>query len=115
MNRKVSAGDLIDLVAFDKRGSGSDGYGGTETAFAEQFQCRARIAPMRGGESVIAGRLEGRQTVSITMHSSAEGQLVTTDWRVRDTRSGAIYNIRDVNTSRDRLWIDLLCERGVAE
>jgi hypothetical protein len=39
---------------------------------------------------------------------------VTTDWRVRDVRTGTIYNIRDITPSDDRAFLDFLVQSGVA-
>lgn len=108
------AGDLVERVTFDRKGTASDGAGGTTTAWTEQFTCRAGYTHLRGGETVIAARLEGTHVQVIRVRRSTETDAVTTDWRIRDTRSGEIFNVRDVTPTRDRQWLDFLCERGVA-
>ena len=110
----MQAGDLHYRVAFARRVDVDDGYGNTKGAWLEQFQCRAAYRQLRGGESVMAGRLEGRHTQIITVRSSSHTRQIGTDWRVRDVRTGDEFNIRDVTHETDRQWISLLVERGVA-
>lgn len=110
----TGAGDLYYRVAFDKKGTASDGAGGTTAAFAEQFQCRAAFIHLRGGETVMAARLAGQHQQIVRVRSSTDSRQVTAGWRVRDVRSGAVFNVRDVTPSTDRMWIDFLCQSGVA-
>lgn len=112
---KPTAGDLVYRVAFDvKGGPVSDGAGGTAKAFAEHFQCRAGFIHLRGGEAVQAARLEGQHPQVIRVRSSAQTRGVTTDWRIRDVRTGDVFNIRDITPGLDRQFIDFLCQKGVA-
>ncbi|OBQ72394.1 phage head closure protein [Mesorhizobium loti] len=111
---KPTAGDLVYRVAFDVKGMASDGAGGTTTAFSEQFQCRAGFVHLRGGESVQAARLQGQHPQIIRVRSSSLTRNVTTDWRIRDVRSGDVFNIRDITPGLDRQFIDFLCQKGVA-
>lgn len=109
----MKAGELVEKVAFDAPVAASDGYGGTET-FSEQFQVRAAYLHLRGGEGVQAARLAGTHTVVIKVRASSDTRQVTSDWRVRDVRTGAAYQVRDVTPSLDRMSIDVLCQTGVA-
>lgn len=113
-SKTVNAGSLFYAVAFDKRGAASDGAGGTTAAFEEQFTTMAALTHLRGGEGVQAARLEGRHVQIVRVRATARTRAVTTDWRVRDTRTGDAFNIRDVEPSLDRQWIDFMCEKGVA-
>ena len=110
----MRAGELIHGVAFDSPVEAADGYGGTTLGWQEQFSCRAGFVHLRGGETVMAARLAGKHQQIVTVRSSAASRAVTTDWRVRDTRTGDIFNIRDVTPPDDRLSLDFLCEKGVA-
>ena len=114
MADKIGAGDLYYRVAFDKRAEVDDGYGNTVSDWAEQFQCRAGYRHLRGGESIMAGRLQGKHAQVIIVRVSSQTRQVTTDWRVRDARTGDIFNIRDVTAETDRMFLSFLCERGVA-
>jgi SPP1 family predicted phage head-tail adaptor len=112
--KPLGVGDLYYRVAFDKRSEVDDGYGNTVSDWAEQFQCRAAYRHLRGGESIMAGRLEGKHVQVITVRASSQTRQVTTDWRMRDARDGTVFNIRDVTAEIDRMFISFLCERGVA-
>jgi SPP1 family predicted phage head-tail adaptor len=115
MAKTRSAGDLFFLIAFDKRIEVDDGAGNTIGGWQEQFQCRAGFAHLRGGESVMADRLQGQHTQVIFVRRSSATRQVSTDWRIRDVRTGVSFNIRDITPSDDRLWIDFLCQSGVAD
>lgn len=112
----MPAGELRERVAFERRAVADDGFG-NETAgeFGEAFRVAARIKPARGGETVQAARLAGRQPVVVTVRCSSDTRRVTTDWRVRDVRAGVIYNIRSiVNPDERGAYFDMECEAGVA-
>lgn len=110
-----SALDLVAHVAFERQGTADDGYGGTTTIWMAQFDIRAHVLHLRGGESVQAARLSGQHVQIIRVRSSPAVRGVTTDWRILDLRpGGAVFNIRDIEPSDDRKWIDFLCQKGVA-
>ncbi|MGE0845837.1 MAG: phage head closure protein [Flavobacteriaceae bacterium] len=116
---QIGAGDLRWLVSLQRRIDVSDGYGNHKGEWSSQFRRRAYIGPMRGGESVIAGRLEGTAPTIIVVRYSSETKAITSDWRVvellPDGTEGPAYAIRQAeDMERERQWITLLCERGVA-
>lgn len=108
------AGRLTERVAFDQRGSASDGAGGTSTAFVEQFRRWASFTHLRGGEAVQAARLGGRHTQVIRVRRDSQTVLISTDWQVRDLRSLAVYAVLDVEHETNRAFISLTCQSGVA-
>ncbi len=121
------AGQLFERVAFDERANVSDGEGNTEGEFVQQFECRAGFTFLRGGETVIAGRLEGRQPVVVRVRRSNNTLRIEPDWQMRDLRngqwlggtgeehwSGPCYAVRSVIPTEDRLFIDVTVESGVA-
>ena len=114
MAKKPNAGELFYSVAFGKREEVTDEYGNTQGAFVELFATRAAYLHLRGGESVMAGRLEGKHTQVIRVRSSTQTRQITTDWYAQDKRSLIFFAVRDVTPSLDRQFIDLLCESGVA-
>lgn len=114
MAKKPNSGDLFYKVAFDKRVETDDGFGNTVAGWQEQFQCRAAYRHLRGGEAVIASRLQGKHIQVITVRASSASRAVTTEYRVRDVRTGSTSNIRDLTPHLDRQFIDFLVERGVA-
>lgn len=110
----MTAGELHNRFAFDARVEQQDGRGNTVASWLERFQCRAGVLNMRGGETVMAARLEGRRPVVVTVRNFPATRQVTTDWRCRDVRTGEAFNVRAVQPSQDRAYIEFLCESGVA-
>lgn len=110
-----ATGSLFHEVAFDKREETSgDGAGNYEGVWVEQFRCRAEFIQLRGGEAVLAGRLQGRHTQVIRIRVSEHSVLITAGWQARDIRRGTAFNIRDIEFEENRQFISLTCESGVA-
>ncbi|GEC15158.1 head-tail adaptor protein [Nitrobacter winogradskyi] len=111
---KISAPNLYYKVHCQKRVEIDDGAGSTVGDFATQFSVRAGFAHLRGGEAVIASRLENKHPVIITVRASSQTRQINSDWRLVDARDGTAWAVRDVTPETDRQWVSLLCERGVA-
>ncbi|MCM2292292.1 head-tail adaptor protein [Allorhizobium sp. BGMRC 0089] len=114
-----TTGDLKHTVAFETREERDRGDGVTVGVWQERFRCRAGYVHLRGGESVMADRLQGQHTQVIFVRVSRAAKQVGTDWRIRDLDSGALFNIRDVTPQeygpgRDRRFVDFLCQSGVS-
>lgn len=109
-----SAGSLYYKVALLKREDVDDGQGNTQGKFVEQFQTRAEFIHLRGTEAVMAGRLQGKHTQVIRVRNSSSTRLISTDWMLRDVRTGKSFNIRDIEHEVNRQFIALTCESGVA-
>ena len=114
MASSPSAGRLVERVAFDARPAEDDQHGNIESDFVEQFQRRAGFTFLRGGEAVIAARLEGRQPVVVLVRSDSETRLVDTDWQMRDVRTSKVYAVKSIIPSDDRQWLHITVESGVA-
>ncbi len=113
----MQAGELRWRVGFYARIPKDDGYGNVQAGFSEEAHCvvGANIRAKLGGEAVQASRLQGTNTVNITVRASQATRAVTTDWRVRDERSKVIYNIRSIiDPTGAGQWLEMLCETGVA-
>lgn len=110
----MNYGPLHYRVAFDAPEYVADGSGGQTRTWAEMLTCAAGFRFLRGGETVQAARLDGRQPAVVTIRSSSDARQITTDWRMRDTRTGAVYNVRSIVPTDDRAFLELLCESGVA-
>ena len=110
----MRAGSLYERVAFDAPTYTPDGSGGQDRTWEQQFDCRAHFRWLRSGEAVQAARLDGRQPVVTTIRASAASRQITSDWRMRDARTGTVYNIRSIVPTDDRAYLELLCEAGVA-
>jgi SPP1 family predicted phage head-tail adaptor len=114
----MQAGDLDRRIAFDAPVVGDDGHGGEVNGWTsddDAVKVSAHIRYLRGGETVQAERLAGRQPAVITVRRSSQTRLIDTSWRVRDAQSGDIYNIRSGPVpSDDRLYLEFTVESGVA-
>lgn len=124
MAAKRGAGDLRHRYAFDKRVNVSDGYGNTKGGWEQQFECRAGVVHLRGGEDVMAGRLAGTHTQLVFVRTSSLSRQVSAGWRMRDLRNGKFvdgvwngptFNIRDITPTDDRAWLDFLIQSGGAD
>jgi len=99
----TGAGLLRERVRFERRATADDGYGNKVDAWELLTgPVAARIKPLRGGETVLAQRLESVVTVEITVRSSAATRGVNEADRIVDARTGEGYNIRAVVNADER-------------
>lgn len=105
---------MHEIVAFDAPTSAPDGYGGVEVGWSEQFETRAHFLYLRGGETVQAARLAGKQPVVATIRANDAARAVSTGYRMRDVRRGVEYNVRAAVETDDRQHIEVTAESGVA-
>lgn len=117
MAKQIGAADLYYKVDCQKEVSGVDelghpvpGAGGWVT----QFTVRAAYRHLRGGEEIVSGRLQGVHTQVVIVRASSRTRQITPGWRLIDARDGTVFNVRDVTAETDRMWVSLLCQRGVA-
>ena len=110
----MRAGKLRERFAFSRRNEVNDGLGNSQGEWIENEPVAAERTWLRGGESVMANRLTGRSPAIVKVRFSIASSAITTDWRCRDTRSGEIFNIRQVMPAAKRNEIEFLCEFGVA-
>lgn len=110
----MKAGELRQRFQFAFRQAAKDGIGNEQDTWIEQFEVWGKRTVLRGGENVMAARLEGTAPAVITIRSSIQARQITTDWRCTDFRTREVYNIRQVTLSEKRDYIDLLVEKGVA-
>ncbi|UGX87119.1 phage head completion protein [Phyllobacterium meliloti] len=118
MPKKPGAGDLKYLFSFQKRGDVDDGFGGVIVGtgpFATVFEAAARLIPMRGSETVIAGRLNGKQPYSCTFRGShAMARTVNNAWQLVDARTGKIYQVFSptVDNDQNNAFLDMIIQEG---
>lgn len=115
MAEKSGSGALIQSVGFFERDGDEDGMGNTVAAWVERFKTRSQFIPLRGGETVLAGRLQGRETIVARVRVSKHSQAVTSSWMMRDLRTSISYNVRSIEREVNRQFISFTCESGVAE
>lgn len=111
----MAAGDLRERVTFSRLVYTEDEYGGQTGAWQDQFTAAASITWSRGGEAVIAGRLQGKQPAILRIRTNTSARAITPDWRVRDARTGEAFNIRErPRDARDsRGYLEMLVEAGI--
>jgi len=111
----MSAGKLDRRFRFEARADEDDGYGNTTGGWSVQFTRWGGLAYRRGGEGVIAGRLEGRQPAILTVRRDGDTSRISNDWRCVDEGDGTVFAIRENPTrTDDRLFLEMLVEAGVA-
>lgn len=111
-NRSASA--LFNSVEFQERVEENDGYGNTVGTWDVKFSTRAEYIHLRGSESVMAARLTGKHIQIIRVRNNTATRAANVAWRIRDKRSGVLYNIRDIEHEVNRQFISFTCESGVA-
>jgi len=107
-----SAGKLTNRVRFDQRAADANGH--RTGAWEQGFTVWAEATWLRGGEGVVAQRLEGKQPVVWTIRVSQQARGITTGHRAVDTRSGQIFNISAITPSRTPGFLDVLSVSGGA-
>lgn len=112
----ADAGRLRERVAFEVRTDVDDGMGNTQSGdFAEVYRCAAQITPKMGGETVMASRLTGTQPMLITVRMCQALRGIGSDWRLRDVRSGVVYNIKSFsNPDEKKQYLEMLAVSGEA-
>ena len=123
----MKAGTLYFPVAYDAPKEVPDGHGGVEVGWDTDnaVMARAHFLYLRGGETVQAARLQGRQPIVVTIRNSAVAREITAGWRMRDMNAGTLssgdvwsgpaFNVRTAPVpSDDRQWLEITVEGGVA-
>jgi head-tail adaptor len=112
----MGAGALRSVLAYETRAEIDDGAGNPVSGpWTEQFRTAAQVHPLRGSEAVMASRLQCVQPYLVTVRCTAASLAITTDGRLRDTRSGVTYNITSAVPREKRDYVDVLCVAGTAE
>jgi SPP1 family predicted phage head-tail adaptor len=112
----VATGELQHRLQFESPAPENDEYGNTVEGWLPEFIRWARIMPTRGGETVMAERLQGRQPVVVTVRQDFETRRIKADWRAIDARSGEVYAVRSPPADMEmrRAFFDFIAEIGVA-
>lgn len=109
------AGPLRERVAFDRKATTPDGYGGESVSWSELFACAAEFRYQRGSERVEAGGLTGQASFKVRVRANDTTRGLTAEDRMRDVRRSETYNIvepPDAITDRAHVW--LVVTSGVA-
>ena len=112
----MSAGKLTERVKIGRRTETNpdapNDYGNTVAGWSDEGEVWAEFIHLRGGEAVLAGRLQGVHSMVVRLRASSLSRQITSDWRLE--YHGDPLNIRDVTATPDRKWIDCLVQRGTA-
>ncbi len=112
MADRRSAGSLYDKITFSTITDVPDGHGGFNELQAS-FTVRANIRYLRGGETVQAARLTGKQPVVVTVRKIGQTAALTTNDKMKDARTGTEYQIRAIVPTGDRQFMEITAESGV--
>lgn len=111
MRESKGAGQLRERLHFQARGTSNDGFGNTHSGdFQTVFSASGNLRPLRGNESVMAARLEGRQPFVLTVRQSAAARQVNEAWQVVDARDGRVFAITapPVDPDGKNRWLEML-------
>jgi hypothetical protein len=109
---KRSSRILKDRVLFQQRGLDDNGdrLGPWQAvrSEAEDGAWAAQIIRLKGGEPVMAQRLQGVQPAIVVVRASTVTRAVDNAWRAIDKRTGQIHEFTDASETGDRVWIEIL-------
>lgn len=109
----TTARDLRHMVDFEVRAE--DENGDPLGPFEPVFDTWAKLVWLRGSETAVQQRLEGRQPVAIVVRSNSMTRLITPAWRaVLTNDDDQVLNITSVSPAKDRGFIDILATTGGA-
>lgn len=111
------AGDLNRRMQLFRRALVDDGHGSMVPGgeFELVTTVWAHLHPLKGGESVIASRLEGRQPHILTLRQSGVTREMDESWQVADARlPERVFAIKAPPTDPDgkRAFFEVLVEEG---
>lgn len=124
MARLPSSGSLRGRVHLQKRSTEPDPWGGPdrEGDFATVATVACEFVALKGGEQVIASRLQGVQPYIVKVRQSTTTRAVDETWRLVDARpiagqSARVFAIKAPPTDPDqkRAWLEILVEQGRLE
>lgn len=99
-------------VAFDPPSNTDDGYGGVTPGWGSAYECPANFKYLRHGEQIMEGRLAGRETIVVRIRANPTSRQIDASWRMRDLRSGRVYNVAGTEVLEDRHVIEVLVAGG---
>lgn len=111
----MTAGNMTRRFRFQPRSGQKDRFGAMKTDFGDGIgPVWAHMRYLRGGEAVIASRLEGKQPAVVTVRASSQTRQITPEWRMLD-EDGTPFAIRAIVPTQDRALLEITVEGGVAE
>jgi hypothetical protein len=111
-------GALRESLHFQKRGTAGDGFGNNvpgQGPWVTQFTVAASMQPLRGTESVMAARLNGKQPYVVAVRHNDAMRGVTPAWRCVDQRNtNRVFDIASPLADPDgkRQWLEFIAIEG---
>jgi hypothetical protein len=107
--------NLRSRIVLERRQDVSDGHGNVKGDFAAEFEAWAEIRPRLGGERALAGRLESRALMNITVRQEPRTNAIgPEEWRAYDTANPSRrFNLRSRRGMRDEVRANI--EAAVAD
>lgn len=105
----MQASDLKDRADCLKPERIRDPDGNIIQGYVSQFQLAAHVHPLRGGESVMAARMQSKAPAIVTVRASSLSRQITSEWRVRI--GGLEFDVKeDPRLTADRRFMEFLAE-----
>lgn len=110
----TQGGDLDYRATFALRETVETDMGGTQDEWVPQFVEWAGVKHLRGGEAVMAARMQSRNPVICVVRNSARARQITSEWRVTlRSRSGVVLVAEvkeDPRPSEGDAYLEFLAE-----
>ena len=108
----MRAGLLTERIGIEAKSHGpNDEYGNPAILWDLRGTRWAHVRVLRGGETVQAARLEGRQVLVVTVRADALTRAIRPDWRLRDDRRGRVLEITaPIAPTEDGAFVEITCE-----
>ncbi len=107
---------LLNRILLQRRtldGNGDPlGPWGAVPSEADDSAWAAQVVWLKGGETVMAQRLQGVQPVVIVLRACTTSRAVDNAWRGVDVRDRQVYEFSGATLTEDRMWVEVL---GVAK
>lgn len=110
----MTAGSLREKFTIRRATLTDDGYGGQTETWADYLTAPAAITFSRGGEAVIAARLQAQQPAILRIRTSAAARDIKPTDKAVNARTGEVFNIREYpREARDsRGYLEFLVQAG---
>ncbi len=101
----TTSGRLRERISLQRQAL--DAKGRSLGQWTEAARFWADLIYLRGGEQVMAQRLQGVQTVVMTVRVTSVSAVVDNAWRAVNVRSRQIYDIKAAVLSDDRAFVQI--------
>jgi SPP1 family predicted phage head-tail adaptor len=109
----TTAGDLRERVELQSLVTVPDGAGGSSQSWETVLTAAAAIKVLKAGEEVMQGRLASTQTLVVTIRNQPALADAATTWKLKNVRTGKLYNIKSITPDVRKAWVDILCQTDV--